>query len=175
MNLYNSWSGYGIKTGGTLAIIGLEGISGQLFNLADRSAGSFNMMSMRLGAGLGAGTGLCAVFAFNTQNLWSLNGKKTKDLCFNFSIGGKWCDYFKFLTKMKYADLLAKTTKQISKTKNLPLTQAEDIRNIGSALYTNYDMHTSSGTSLVAIDIPGAGIGLELSAHYLEGVMEIGK
>jgi hypothetical protein len=175
MNLYNSWAGYGIKTGGTLAIVGVEGIAGQLFNLGDRSSGSFNMLSMRIGAGLGAGTGLCAVFAFNTPNLWSLNGKKTKDLSLNFSIGGKWCDFFKFLTKTKYADLLVETTKQLSKTKQLNLKQAENARNIGSALYTNYDLHTASGSSMIAIDIPGAGIGLELSAHYLEGTMEIGK
>ncbi len=89
------------------------------------------------------------------------------------SIGGKWLEFVKLLKNGKYATTLAEIAKLTSKAKKITPGQAEDIRNIGSALYTNYDLHSGSGSRVVAIDIPSAGVGLELSAHYLEGRMEI--
>ncbi len=69
MDKYNSWFGYGVKTGATLFVAGVEGMSGHLFNVADFSASKYRMLSARVGLGLGGGTGLCAVFVFNTPNL----------------------------------------------------------------------------------------------------------
>jgi hypothetical protein len=89
MNWYETWFGYGIKTGGTLIIAGAEGVSGQLFNLGDHTSSRFAMMSARIGLGLGAGTGLCAVFVFNAISLWSLHNKTNEDWGVNFSVGGK--------------------------------------------------------------------------------------
>ncbi len=174
MNKYNSWFGYGIKTGASFIIAGVEGMSGKFFNLGDLSSGSFSMLSARVGPGLGAGIGLCAVFAFNTQNLWNLHNKTTKDVSMNFSIGGKWLEFVKLLKHGKHADTLIEITKVISKSQSLKAVHAENIRNVGSALYTNYDLHANSGERFVAIDIPGAGVGLEMSFNCMQAKLEIG-
>lgn len=173
MGKYDSWFGYGIKTGATLVVAGVEGMTGHLWNLGDLTCAGYNMMSVRVGLGLGGGTGLCAVFVYNTPNLWTLNNTKTTDWGVNMAAGGKWLEFVKLLKKGEYAKKLADIASITSKAKKMTPDQAENVRNISSYLYTNYDLLTGSGSRLVAIDIPNAGVGLELSAHYLEGRMEI--
>lgn len=169
LNKYGTWFGYGIKAGGTLFITGTEVLSGRLFNFGSPSEDhQFTMLSIRMGLGIGGGFGYVGCFVFNCLNLWDLHGKKNTDWGVNLSFGGKWSDVVKSIKAAGYTSTLVKVCKA---TKMHP-KEIETFRNTAALLYTSYDMAKMSGPKMVTFDIPGAGAGVELSAHYLEGKME---
>ena len=87
------------------------------------------------------------------------------------SLGGKWSDIVKFLAKSKLFQIVPKFVSGISKASKYDL---DSIRNIGSNLFTMYDVTEYSRNKVVTIDIPFAGVGLELSAQKLYGTIYIG-
>jgi hypothetical protein len=82
-----TWLGVGLKTGGTLLVVGMENCEGKMFNLANPTARyDFSILSGRLGLGLGGGTGLSAVCVFNCDNpMVRLHNTQTTDWGVNIS------------------------------------------------------------------------------------------
>lgn len=174
MNKYETWFGVAVKGGGTIGVSGLEYMTGEFINVGQLSEWhGFQMISLRLGLGLGAGAGLTACFVFNCMNLMSLHETFSTDWGVNISLGGKWSEVAKTLGKNGFIQSVATAAKVITKGSLAEPQQIESVRNGLSNMYTAYDLSKTSGPKMVTLDIPMAGVGLELSAHYLKARLEI--
>jgi hypothetical protein len=171
MDHFQNWFGLGIKGGGTLGIAGFETMEGYISNLGyPKHSHELNLSSLRLGVGLGASVGMTAILVFNCGNLQNMNETQVEDWSINISYGEKWSDIAKALVNMKF---FATAAKLISWTKATP-KDIDTIRNAMSYIYTTGDMIINK-PQLVAIDIPGTGIGLEGSIQKLYGTITIGE
>jgi hypothetical protein len=172
MDYYATWFGVGVKGGGSIGIGGFETMEGYISNLGMPShTHSINISYLRMGAGLGAGAGLCAIYVFNCRNPQNLHQKTDATWSVNVSLGGKWSDVVKFLSKSKLFSIAPKLVSGISKASAYDL---DSLRNIASNLMTMYEVTEYSKDKVVTIDIPLAGVGLELSAQKLYGTIFIG-
>lgn len=170
MDNYQNWFGVGIKGGGTLGVAGFETMEGYVANLGyPRHQHELNLSSLRLGLGLGASVGMTAILVFNCGNIQNLNETQSEDWSINISFGEKWSDIVKALANLRFFATAAKLVKWTKATPG----DIDTIRNSMSYFYTAADM-IKNKPQLVAIDIPGAGIGLEGSIHKLYGTILIG-
>ncbi len=174
MDLFASWVGIGAKGGGTVAFIGMETLDGVVTNLGLRTdSHPLNVTGARLGLGLGGGAGLVALIVYNCYNLMNLNNTPATDWSINLALGGKWDGVVKGLKGYKFFETIARMGNKIAKA---PPSDIDNIRNSMSYLYTAYDIGSMGGApKLVSIDIPFLGIGLEVSAHYIDGMILIGE
>ena len=169
----SDWIGIGVKGGGTLFVVGAELLEGGLLRLdPPNETHSFQVFSVRLGLGLGGGAGLAVLLVFNCDNLWKLNDTDLNDWGVNLSLGGKWDSLVKGLKNIKFFETVIKAG---SKFKNLTPKDMETFRNAMHMFYNSYDIGTTSpgATKVIAIDVPGAGVGLEISVNYTMGKIEI--
>jgi hypothetical protein len=167
-----AWWGLAAKGGGHLFVAGLELIEGGVINAENTTAkNSFQILSVKLGLGLGGSAGLCAVFIFNCSNMWIANGTDVKDWGANVALGEKWSDFVKGL---KNFGLLARAAKLGSKLKGLTPADIEDGRNLLHYVWNGYDLATGDASfKIITLDIPGSGIGYELSAAFTQGKLEV--
>ncbi len=171
MDHYQNWFGVGIKGGGTIGVAGFETMEGYVANLGyPQHQHELNLSSLRLGLGLGASVGMTAILVFNCGNIQNLNETQSEDWSINISYGEKWSDIVKALANLKFFRTAAKLAKW---TKATP-SDIDSIRNSMSYFYTTLDM-IQNKPQLVAIDIPGTGVGLEGSIHKLYGTIRIGE
>lgn len=172
MDYFATWFGVGVKGGGSIGPGGFETMEGFISNLGMPShSHSINISYLRLGAGLGAGAGLCAIYVFNCRNPQNLHQKTDATWSVNVSLGGKWSDVVKFLGKSRLFELTPKLVNGITTASKHDL---DSLRNIASNLCTMYEVTEYSRDKVVTIDIPFAGVGLELSAQKLYGTIYIG-
>jgi len=172
MGKYDNWIGLGAKGGGTLGILGMEYLGGTLRNVGSITEHhDFQLLSYRMGVGLGGGVGVTACIVYDCGNLIDLNGTRVEDWSVNAQLGAKWDSILKGLKNYKFLVTVAKLGKKIL---NATPGDMDNLRNAMSYLYTAYDIASKGkGPKVVTIDIPGAGVGLELSLHRTEGNMEI--
>lgn len=175
MNKYRreqAWWGLGVKGGGQLIVGGLELLEAGVINAENSMAkNQFQILNLKLGPGLGGSAGLCAVFLFNCPNLWVCNGVEIKDWGINVSLGEKWSDFAKGLQQFK---LLARAASIGSKMKNLTPADIEDGRNLLHYIWNGYDLASGdSSFKFISLDIPGSGIGYEVSASFTQGKLEV--
>jgi hypothetical protein len=174
MNEYITWIGTGVEGGGTLFVPGVEYVAGGLFNLGMlEEYHDFQILNIRMGLGLGAGVGAVACFVFNCLNLWELNDTNVDDWSFdvNLSLGGKWSSLIKSFKGRKLIPVL-----RLLGNKGVKLTpdQVSTIRDFMSAFYSAYEIDKATGPKLISVEIPAAGVGFEVSAHFnLGGKIEI--
>ncbi len=172
MNNFMNWFGVGVKGGGTLGLVGFETMEGSISNLGVPShKHSLNMTYLRLGAGLGGGAGLCAIFVYNCSNPQNLHGTNDASWSINVSLGAKWSDVVKFMAKSKLFEIAPKLVNGFSKATKADL---DNIRNSASYLYTVYEITDQTKNKVITIDIPFAGVGAEISAQKLYGTIYIG-
>ncbi len=172
MNNFASWFGVGIKGGGSIGLGGFETMEGYISNLGMiNHSHSINISYLRLGPGLGAGIGMCAIFVFNCMNPQNLHQKNDSSWSINVSLGGKWSDVAKVLGNSKMLKIVPKVVSGITKATR---SEIDDIRNISSYLYTTYELTDLTRDKVIVVDIPLAGVGLELSAQQLYGTIYIG-
>jgi hypothetical protein len=166
-----TWMGIGLKTGGTLFVVGMENTEGRMFNIDNPTARyDFSILSARLGLGLGAGSGLCAVCVFNCDNpMVRLHNTETTDWGVNISLGGQWSKAAKFLKNSRFFVRVSRVGARLTR---LVPAAVEEFRNDLHYLYTTFDIGSASGPKMVTIDTP-AGIGLEVSVNYTIGKLEI--
>ena len=119
---------------------------------------------------LGGGAGLIACLVFNCPNLTVLDETDQADWGVNIALGEKWDGVVKALKNYKFFAAIAKVGKSVMK---LNPKDIESIRNSMAYLYNAYDMQTMPGPKMITIDIPGAGVGLEVSANMTMGKLEI--
>lgn len=173
MDHYASWLGTGVKGGGMLGVAGFETMEGVITNQGYRQhSHSINVSGARIGFGLGGSVGLVALLVFNCNNLMNMNGTQDADWGFNLSLGGKWDGVVKGLKQFKFFSIMARHGKNLLKATP---SDIDNLRNAMAYLYTVYDMKSMNGKpKLVAIDIPFAGIGAEVSWFRLEGELTVG-
>ncbi len=172
MNNYHNWFGVGVKGGGTLGLAGFETMEGYIANLGMPShTHSINMSYLRLGAGLGGGVGLCLIFVFNSINPKVLDQTNDSTWSINVALGGKWADVVKALAATKVFQIAPKLLGGLVKATKFDL---DNIRNSASYIFTTYELTQQTKNKVVAIDIPFAGVGAEISAQALYGTIFIG-
>lgn len=172
MNEYHNWFGVGLKGGGTLGVVGFETMEGSISNLGMPShSHSINMSYMRVGAGLGGGAGLCMIYVYNCINPKVLDGTNDSSWSINISLGEKWSSIASYLSKSKIFDLAPKLIGGLATATKFDL---DNIRNVASYLFTAYELTDMTKNKVVAIDVPLAGIGAEISAQKLYGTIFIG-
>lgn len=169
MDKYSSWIGVGFKGGGILGIGGVDYVSGTLRNLGFLSEHhDFQIGSGRFGLGLGASVGAVACIVYNCANLWTLNDTLVDDWSINIAYGAKWDTVIKGQKNYKFFSIVSKIN-DITKTTTADI---ENLRNAAAYLYSAQDIAGNS-PKLVTIDIPAAGVDLELSAFVMKGTIEI--
>lgn len=173
MTTMHNWFGVGIKGGGTLALVGFETMEGYISCVGMPShTHSINMSYMRLGAGLGGGVGLCLIFVYNSINPKALDNTSDSTWSVNIALGPKWSAIASALAKSKIFELAPKIVGGIAAATKYDL---DNIRNAASNIYTGLDvMDQNSKNKVVTIDVPGAGVGAELSLQKLYGTIFIG-
>ena len=172
-NRDQAWWGLGAKGGGTLFVVGMELLEAGVINAENSAAkNQFQILSARIGLGLGGSAGLCAVFLFNVKgSLWSENGTTVKDWGINVSLGEKWSDFVKGL---KNFAILAKAAKLGKSLKGLTPADIEDGRNLLHYVWNGYDLASGgSEFKIITLDIPSTGIGYEVSASFTQGTLEV--
>ncbi len=116
--------------------------------------------------------GLVALIVYNCNNLMNFNGEEATDWSLNLALGGKWDGVVKGLKNYKFFETIARVGSKLAKA---PPSDIDNLRNSMSYLYTAYDIASMGGAKkLVSIDVPFAGIGAEVSFHYLDGEITIG-
>lgn len=172
MDKYNQWIGVGFKGGGILGIGGVDYMSGTLRNLGLLGEHhDFQIASGRLGLGLGGSVGVIACIVYDCPNLYVLNDTTVDDWSINAAFGPKWDSIVKGLRGYKFFETVLK---MYSKAKLVP-SDIDNLRNSASYLYTAGDiaMAQKGAPKLVTIDVPAAGVGVELSAYITKGTIEI--
>jgi hypothetical protein len=173
MDNFASWIGTGVKGGGMLGVAGFETMEGVVTNQGFRQhSHSINVSAARMGFGIGGSVGMVALLVFNCHNLMNMNGTQDADWGLNLSIGGKWDGVVKGLKHYKFFAIMARLGKNFLKATP---SDIDNLRNAMAYLYNAYDMKSMDGKpKLVAIDIPFAGIGAEVSWFRLEGELTVG-
>lgn len=178
MDNYASWIGTGVKGGGMLGVAGFETMEGVVTNQGYRQhSHPINVSAVRMGFGLGASAGVVALLIFNCRNLLNMNGTQDADWGLNLALGGKWDGVVKGLKQFKFFATMAKVAASPAGKffKKATPKEIDDLRNAMAYLYTAYDMASMSGKpKLIAIDIPFAGVGAEVSWFRLEGELTVG-
>ncbi len=166
------WIGGALKAGGQATIKGWESISGIVVNpFLDRMM-MFEAETSRTGLGLGAGGGAALAIFTGIRNPAEIIGH-TESQAFdaNVSIGGEWLDCIKTFAKAKQlgklfsmAHQLGRLSKLATKTQVGAATEKYGAGlDIGKALIGAGGGIDSSSKAASFIDVPGAGVGLEVS------------
>jgi hypothetical protein len=173
---YSTWFGLGYKGGGILVAAGMEYLSCTMRNVGMPSEHhDFQILSARVGLGLGGSVGAVACLIYNCSNLYDLNDTQASDWSVNVAFAGKWGDVVDGLTKYDFFPSLLRIGKVVNSKTALVPSDIENIRNAMSYLWTGHDYLQGSGgkAKMITVDIPGAGIGYELSASWAQGQIEI--
>jgi len=167
------WFGVGLKGGGTVIVVGMEGFEGVIWNAEHPNVhNEFNITSVRLGLGLGGGVGLSLLIAFNINgSLWGLQGHKITDWGVNVSLGEKWSAIVKSLRLSGFIKVAGAAAKA-KKVTGLTPAHFEQARNLAHYLWDVNEMTESDGPTFVTIDTPVA-TGAELSVNYTIGSLEV--
>lgn len=171
MDKYETWIGVGIKGGGTLFVVGLEYLSGTIRNLGMLTEhNDFQVLGPRFGLGLGGGAGVVACMVFHCLNINNLNDTDASDWSINASLGAKWDGIVKGLANYNFFATIGKVGTVLKATPS----DIDNLRNGMSYFYAFCDIASMNASpKLVTIDVPGAGVGMELSAHWTTGKIEI--
>jgi hypothetical protein len=174
-NAYQAWLGLGYKGGGTLFIPGIETIGGTLRNFGMMEEHhDFSILNVRIGIGLGASVGVCACLVFDCLNLHSLHNTQVNDWSINASLGAKWDSIVKGLKNYKFFETLQKIAKNSDTLKNATPKDIENIKTGMSFIYSSAEIvNNNKSPKLIIVDIPAAGVGLELSGYWTQGKIEM--
>ena len=170
--LDQTWYGVAGKVGSTVGILGIETIDGRMFNLANLNTQfNFGLTNMRVGLGFGGGGGVVAMMMFHISNPKLANGTVVTDWGVNLTVGEKWDSIIKGLKNAKFFSTAIRIG---AKLKNFNPSDIDDIKTGVSYIYNAYDIAKSDGKPQVLMfDVPGAGLGLEISANYTAGKLKI--
>ncbi len=174
MDNYTTWIGYGVKVGGSLVLVGAETTDGKVCNLGYTSeVYPFNVSSVRLGPGLGGAVGTVGIFVFNCIDIQGMSDTPTSDWALNISLGGKWSEIAKGIRRRRLYAALSRTMGELT---NASPSDVTTIRNTASYMYSAVEAEgLLPGTpTAIILDIPTAGIGVEVSLSKLWGIITVG-
>lgn len=167
------WFGLGGQTGGHLFIGGKDTVEACLYSLETYQDRFWaNVDGYRVGPGLGASIGLVFVVATGGKQPGIFDGVKVTGFDFQANLGGKWGDLAKGLKGLSAVSKFAKAGKIIDKT--ISVAEWEKVRDLvwNSIKATAIDTKAAKPEFNV-MAIPGAGVGLELSAFYGWGTVQV--
>lgn len=174
------WVGFGLKYGGTAAVVGAEVCHGLVWNLGTGQPCYYQTQTARIGIGLGAATGAVVAIAV-AKNIQSLIGATSEGLDFSLALGNNWSGFVKGANNIGPAwDLLKgvktwlaakKGTTQVVKTAvraGAPVAVSADqftsLANLGKTLCSTSGLsENSEGMSM--FDIPAEAPGLEIAIY----------
>jgi hypothetical protein len=165
------WFGLGGQEGGTLAIVGKDTVEACLYSFDSyRNRFWMNIDGWRLGLGLGASIGVAIVVATGVDHPKELQDFPAGGFDFQAALGGKWGDLAKAAKGLNAVRKIASGAKIIDKT--ISIAEWEKMRDLiwNSYKATDIDRH-KLGLNVLAI--PGAGVGLEVSAYYGFGYVNV--
>lgn len=182
-----TWVGFAIKGGGHLFVVGAEGAQGYAGRLDQftTSLQNFNITSMRFGPGLGGGVGISMFLAFNTPMLINLNNTKISpalaDFNVNVSVEAKIPLGNSIKAIQPIARQLAAGSRLLGGLKTgigaLKLSDISTLRDFAhlywQASVEGSDAARTSAPKTMVIDIPGAGVGLEVSLFWTAGEITV--
>ncbi len=161
-----TWIGVGAKYGGFLGGVGAETTTGWMINLGSFDRVIFNVESIKIGLGLGGGTGACLIVALNClspQALVTDTYEVQGNVDLGISLGNRWGGFARSAIRhlRPFMDMGPQAARMIIKGAR----NADDLRNLGHLLYNNYGLLTQgkSTPQLITIDIPVGGFAAELS------------
>jgi hypothetical protein len=175
---HKRWIGFGVKSGGQLAVVGLESTGAVMINLGNLEHFWLRIMNARYGLGLGGGAGVVAILAFGLVEPYELHGQEVSDWGFNISIAAKlgskstmqslvFARQFHEIYETQRALNSFKAAKAIVSATSM----LENVRNGLSTLYNVLEATKQKG--VVSLDVPFAGGGVELSAYITRGHMAV--
>lgn len=165
------WFGLGGQTGGSLFVIGKDTVEACLYSWDDYESHFWmNIDGWRFGPGLGASVGAVLVIATGVDKPYDLDGFPKDGKDFQANMGGRWSDIAKAAKALKAVQKIGSGAKLIDKT--ISLAEWEKLRDTIWNLYKTGDIDTKK-LDVNVFGIPGAGVGLELSAYYGWGLVAV--
>ncbi len=173
----NIWFGIGVKGGGHLAIVGKETFEGWVVS-ADNYDNSFfvNIDGWRLGPGLGGSVGAALIIVTSLDDPRKLNGHMIDAKDFQANMGAKWGSLAKGAAKLGFVQRLAKSSKMWGKVGKgaIAAGEWEKTRELVKGSISALGIDTNAAEPQVeVIEIPGVGTGLELSAYWSVGTLQV--
>jgi hypothetical protein len=167
------WFGLGVQGGGHLAVFGKDTVEALLYSLEGyQDRFWLNIDGWRLGPGLGGSVGLVFVVATGAKYPSKFSGLKVTGFDFQANLGGKWGDLAKGLKGLGAVAKFARAGKIIDKT--ISMAEWEKVRDlIWNLIKAGQINAKSSSPEVNVMGIPGAGLGLELSAYYGTGTVTV--
>ena len=163
------WLGVGFKSGGQLGIGGVESTTAKLWCLQDGESFDLEIISGRWGLGLGGSGGFVVVFGFGFTVAEELHREPANDWGVNIAFTEKLISK-SMISSFQFALLEMKMARATGILKLAPST-LEQLRNLGHTIFGGLEVAKHSG--VVVIDLPFAGIGLEVSAYVTRGTMYV--
>lgn len=158
------WFGLGGQEGGTLAIVGKDTVEACLYSLESyQNRFWMNIDGWRLGLGLGASIGVAIVVATGVDHPRELNDFPAGGFDFQANLAGKWGDIAKAAKGLNAVRKIASGAKIIDKT--ISIAEWEKMRDLIWNIHKAADIDTGK-LGVNVMGIPGAGVGLEISAYY---------
>jgi hypothetical protein len=173
----NIWFGIAVKGGGHFFLVGKDTVEGWLVSVDNYENNFFlNVDGWRLGPGLGGGVGVALVIVTSMRNPNALHGHMVGGKDFQASLGAKWGTLAKGVSKLSVVQKLAQRSKFATKVGKGAITLAEWektrelIKGTIGALGIDLD---AAEPQVEVIDLPGVGTGLELSAYFNVGTIQV--
>ena len=165
-----TWIGIGVKSGGMLGFGGYESTTGKFFNVANPNVTyDFTISTSRWGLGLGGGGGLVVIIVYKLKGFFWLHNRPVDDWGINISMAGKYGDALKVLNQMEFF----KKVKTVGSVLDQLLPLLDDFRNAASFVFNALELDMKDEHPILALEVPGVGFGLELSAFKLKGKIYI--
>lgn len=163
------WLGVGIKSGGQLLIGGVENTYAKVWNLYDGESFDLSITSSRWGLGLGGSSGAIIVIGHGFTIPHELHGKSSNDWGISIAVTEKLISRNVFHS-LEFAAYGLRAARALG-TAKLSLETLGNLRNLSHTLFAGYETTKRSG--LVVLDVPVAGVGLEVSAFLTRGTMYV--
>ena len=177
-----TWFGFGVKYGGSLAVVGVESMQAIVWRLNDDGAfdgALITSQGFRTGIGLGGGVGLCAILLLNIHNPSDIERIDSSDWGINIVLGPATAQIDEWALRSQAA---MTAVAQLGNLNGIPLkirrlfrhTNPNDLKFFEEANgafnkgRSGFSLGAATAApSAIMLDLPGAGV--ELSANYVWG------
>ena len=170
------WIGVGMKSGGQVAVIGLESTGAFMVNLGNHETFWLRILNARYGPGLGGSAGAVAVLAWGLIEPYDLHGQEISEWGFNVSVAEKLASgsLKQSLQMFEQLNQLWDSRKGLYNVLDGAMSMISTVEQIKRRLTSFFVMcEAGKRRGVVTIDIPSAGYGVELSAYVTRGHMAV--
>jgi hypothetical protein len=170
---HEMWIGFGIKTGGMLAVAGSEATVGHLYKVGNTTESvRFSRVGLRLGIGLGGSVGAVVMLVFNAPNIWQLHRMRNDDWGLNLALGKNWTKVGKALKNAPFYSRIVKLAKSANSFRPQHIDAAGELMEYAYNAFEVASVKKGS-PKIVTFDTP-IGAALEVSINKSFGRIELG-